>query len=1397
MIHRLALTLLATCLLQAQVDPRLRLGTDTLDAFKQGSAKPEVITVLDFSGSMTAVSWHPAYATSKTYDTYTKPVTNKSADDWDARTYLKATDGSTSDSAYLVPLGNLALKLKRSTSTRPAYALMPKVYGGLLDRDVTDLIGRLVTRDGALVAPSPGDAVVNSGKLDTTTWFRNFNSETIKGTESWVLVPNHQFWLRQATHARLNYSAKYEGKSIPGAVSRTVDIPLPYKLHNAPATAIASENAGADSKIDPKSKQVIQFDTVDGSNDMEKSGGTIEPFGYNKDYLYWVFEGKKDGSLIISDSTAKTAWSNGLPVATRAQAVKRAVLSTWLDVQDSVHWAFRYLDSENEDGKTEIEASNKRTKDSKDLDSSLRLFTPISGSILPEAVTDLQSRQADNSTPLTFALANALAQMVDGGVFATPRASEAVDGKPSPFADCRKHFVIAFTDGNANDDGLGTGDPWSGGSAAAGISKLSQDGIGKINPGKSYFNTWTLAGLAAHGGAPDPKTKKPPFSASIKSGTGSVSDFAPFFLQSRDTKDYSKPHPIQVMTVGVSLAGSVTDTGEDASKHNLLVTAGYADPNVTSWDYTKFVAKNATTGTAGEQPVNYYDATSNTALVASLNSIFKDITTANTSTTAPAAPVVGLRAGNQVYFGTFITAKSGPLWSGDLLMAGLQVKPNHTVNLIGKDGTAITGPITAGNAIWAGSTVLDAADWSSRKIYTYFGSKGAAGTAANRHEKLSLDLTDSTQSFATSNGSLVTYMTGSAEPTTAEKDTQKTHIEWMRGKDRANRMGDVINSSPIAVEYAIGIAETLGLANWNKAGARFRVVFVGTNQGFFHAFGEVSWKESGVPKATVQELWSFIPKELLQAAPAYLQKSSNEHAYMVDGSPTAYLDEEKSTKGMLGVVDKPDATNIKDQALVIFGLGRGGRSTYALDVTDPNTPKLAWALLPDDEIKDADSTSKNDPNATLQRLGLATGEAALSRVWDGEAFRDLAFLPGGLSSAKVDAAIGKTLGRSILALDVKTGSLYATWDFLENTTLKTSFPNIGSIPSQVIPFQVLRRSNLTQRVYFTDQTGGLYALGSTKTQEVVGSNPGFREDSSNPKEWTSNGTDKGTPGVRKIFQSPAGEVVTTSPVPFLLPTSFPGAPMKDMARPFAVGVTFGFGDRNDPMDKDTINPLNPATKDADGGGSHHLAVLFDRQDSGAMGYDTEGITKVADLTTLDKDEDLLNPTKANYYLKTKDGYTIKFAEGTVHKKSSTQLSEIGGSAYFYEKIISEPLVLQASLYFNLFEPSDKSTGGANTCGGTGETRTYRIWDVMHPRFKTTWATDSGSGDRGGQLFAFSGIAGRIAAVSATMIAVPGNMTHSKGGTVVDNGGKAGIEVGTDVKPATGPAVRLKSWRIVR
>jgi type IV pilus assembly protein PilY1 len=95
------------------------------------------------------------------------------------------------------------------------------------------------------------------------------------------------------------------------------------------------------------------------------------------------------------------------------------------------------------------------------------------------------------------------------------------------------------------------------------------------------------------------------------------------------------------------------------------------------------------------------------------------------------------------------------------------------------------------------------------------------------------------------------------------------------------------------------------------------MVYVGANDGMLHAFNAT----------TGAEAWAFIPRAVL---PSLYQLAddgySTRHRFFVDGTPTAS--------------DVFDGTNWR--TIVVGGLNKGGKSFYALDVTDPASPKALW-----------------------------------------------------------------------------------------------------------------------------------------------------------------------------------------------------------------------------------------------------------------------------------------------------------------------------------------------------------------------------------------------------------------------------------------------------------------------
>lgn len=1403
--------------LSAQLDPRLKMSTDTLDGSRRGiQGKPEVLSILDFSGSMQALVRHADCDIS---------IPESGIN------YAKSADGST-----MVNLGSFTGILTAGGSSTTYDVVQVKIPKVNIDNIYS---GYLVRPDGERVLPVL--SAITGPLVSVNGPFRASEKVSdVGGKKTVTMLPNHQWWVRQASHARLTKSG-----------GRTIDIPIPWRVLGAPDNKppfdayVADPNSGQNIYFEYKGKTDAEAEAYElKQTGVQPNGGTIgwrgseANFGYQPKYLDWIF----DQSMF--DSQAKPAFKNMLPAYSRAQSVKMAVLKTWVDVQNMVHWAYRYLDNINSkeqklstiSGANEVGQSNLR---------SLRLLRPFKGEI-PQAIIDLQQRDPVGGTPLTYALANGYAQMVHGEVFGPDQKDE-----PKDIAECRRHFVILFSDGEANDatpkGGPGDGDPF-------GSQKKNGDWIRTltaINPGEhtygpldflhlfpldSNFNIWTLAGLAAHGS----QVKDPSNAASgswryanaTPPNSAKLSDYAPFGIKERPGVSgvlFNPPHCIKTFTVGMNLSA--------AGKTAMLKAAGYGHPKgygpageQPSWDPALFIGK-FDPPTPGKQVVDFFDTKDASQLMRALKQIFNSMGEETGSIAAPSSPTAGLKSGGITYLTTFTPSAGSPMWMGDLMMASMGTKKipgtgSKKMVLLGKNGADLKSDQS--NPVWSARQVLKGLNAANRKIYTYYGNGGGGGALANMHAKLNLALSDSP--YSQSNAALLKFLGGDTQ-------AQKNKIEWMRGNrpkdDPSNlmRMGDIINSSPVSVEYGYknfpvingykpsGPVDKSGKSTFERC----RVIFVGTNHGFLHAFGEISYpirdQKTGLPEmdsegnwkydAYVTELWSFIPKDFLRGAYEQLTAGAGDHVFtvdllqsslpsaegeggvhalMLDGPVLAYLNENQSSAGTAMVVDSDT-----DKAMIVFGLGKGGRSYYAIDVTTPEDPRLAWAVIPDDE-KDASA------NPTIASMGMSVALPSLAAINSSaeKKFKHLVFLGGGLSTDEIDmkftAYLGEEtkLGRSIHALDINTGESYAIWDFRKNMSLYNKVGNIGSIAAAPVPFDALG-SYTTQRVYFTDRSGGVFCLGSGLVKN------GWRTDSDDPRKWNETGVESSEVAqsgfsVRKLWQASKGEHITTSPYPFNV--TLPGGA--------AVGLAVGSGDYWDPMDRDVVNPAGDS-----GSGNYSLAVVFDRRNTAYTGG-------LLDLNSSSSDD--IKPGSSSYFLwpvdsqgkvnlsAMKNGFVVKLKSG--EKKPQLPMSDTanGASLYYYEKLLTDPMVMRGkeglpywTMWCNIFNPNVKFkpvyVNNEWVCGGGGQTTTYRIHDVLRPEWKRTWLAPGDQADSG-MLWQFRGIAGRISPISPTEVVVPGVLTVDHGAPAT--GSAAGsVSIGKDGVNRTGPPVMPRSWRIVR
>ncbi len=118
---------------------------------------------------------------------------------------------------------------------------------------------------------------------------------------------------------------------------------------------------------------------------------------------------------------------------------------------------------------------------------------------------------------------------------------------------------------------------------------------------------------------------------------------------------------------------------------------------------------------------------------------------------------------------------------------------------------------------------------------------------------------------------------------------------------------------------------------------RRKTVFVGSNDGFLHAFDAGVWdRDTHFPKAfdlgTGQEIFAYAPKGVMKPKFPSLLRFPPEAQYLTDGSP-ALGDVFIGPTDSLGAAVASSRTW---KTILVCGLRQGGRHYFALDVTQPD-----------------------------------------------------------------------------------------------------------------------------------------------------------------------------------------------------------------------------------------------------------------------------------------------------------------------------------------------------------------------------------------------------------------------------------------------------------------------------
>lgn len=414
-------------------------------------------------------------------------------------------------------------------------------------------------------------------------------------------------------------------------------------------------------------------------------------------------------------------------------------------------------------------------------------------------------------------------------------------------------------------------------------------------------------------------------------------------------------------------------------------------------------------------------------------------------------------------------------------------------------------------------------------------------------------------------------VTGSSQVKAANYVDPVTLIEWTLGKEngvedenldgvksgyRASIHGDVLHSRPLMIQYP----------------ADSKVVgFYGSNDGFLRAIS------AGLEDTEGTELWSFIPPEFI---PNVNDAASNNGLIRLYNNvpPIRYPHLQCSQEPAPalrnyfwdGAITQGDSEALElmgGKRIIYATMRRGGRTVYALDVTDRNVPKVAW------KFGNATPVPGSLPATTFSDFGQSWSEAKVVVFKRNDSTRIPVVVmgggynggakatgepeeddrPSGALRGSSDGSI--TVGRGIYLIHAATGPAAGNVLHLKPPAGFRQF----SIPSDVTTADT-DLDGYPDRLYAVDSGGNVY-----RWQLTAGADP-FVAASWSFKRVASVADSGSAENRRKFISRPAAMPINT-------PTGS------------AFMVLFGSGDREKPLAnkkfvKDSITGVSSCTADA-------------------------------------------------------------------------------------------------------------------------------------------------------------------------------------------------------------------------
>jgi len=297
---------------------------------------------------------------------------------------------------------------------------------------------------------------------------------------------------------------------------------------------------------------------------------------------------------------------------------------------------------------------------------------------------------------------------------------------------------------------------------------------------------------------------------------------------------------------------------------------------------------------------------------------------------------------------------------------------------------------------------------------------------------------------------LVNFLRGHRGREAFDPNTQQLY------RTRTAVLGDIVNAQPVFARAPFADYQDTGYAAFKTANAsRTPMVYVAANDGMLHAF--YAGTNTTDPLGG-EERWAFIPTMVL---PNLYKLADNNygtlHRYSVDGTPT--------------IADVYDPVNTVWKTILVGGLNAGGKGYYALDITDPATPKGMWEFKHTTTCAGTPAGQSSDCH-----LGFSYGNPQIGKLADG---RWVVFVTSGYNNVNTPAATGDGIGY-LYVLDALTGQIIYK---ISTATGSAATPSgLGKINTFVLDTVL---NNTVQHLYGVDLLGNVWRFEVNASQTAT------------------------------------------------------------------------------------------------------------------------------------------------------------------------------------------------------------------------------------------------------------------------------------------------------------------------